>query len=159
MQRPNEKSMAIAERTTNNNSAKMNERIFLVCDRCLWTVTCLNKKYLDELSEISEVELSCPSCKDDQLSSFPVMQNDSFTYTYSKIKGLKIRFGVKQVSHWVNPLTFLRSSSLINAYCAMCLSFVTIFWSIKSENIYSVVPLTWVNTWERGFTLLSSLLL
>jgi hypothetical protein len=33
--------------------AKANESLFLLCDQCLWEVTCLNKKYLEDLAEIS----------------------------------------------------------------------------------------------------------
>ncbi|HKQ20470.1 MAG TPA: hypothetical protein VJS91_00395 [Nitrososphaeraceae archaeon] len=75
------------------NNPKINEKIFLVCDQCMWTVTCLDKKYLNELSEISDIEYSCPVCKYDQLSSFPLTQNDSFTYNHSRNRGLEITFG------------------------------------------------------------------
>lgn len=77
------------------NSPKFEEKIFLLCDGCLWTVTCLNKKYLEELNDISETEYSCPSCRQEQLSSFPVTQYDSFRYNYSKSTGLEITFGPK----------------------------------------------------------------
>jgi hypothetical protein len=65
-------TMAATENEINEFNPKINERIFLLCDQCLWTVTCLNKKYLEELSEISETEYTCPVCHQDQLSSFPV---------------------------------------------------------------------------------------
>lgn len=74
------------------NSPKINERIFLICDQCFWTVTCLSKKYLDELTDISDTEFSCPSCKQDQLSSFSLTPNDSFRYKHSKKMGLEIKF-------------------------------------------------------------------
>jgi len=45
--------MAAAENAIKENSLKANQAIFLLCDQCLWTVTCFNKKYLEELSEIS----------------------------------------------------------------------------------------------------------
>ena len=75
---------------------KINQRIFLLCDRCLWTVTCLNKKYLDELTEISETEYTCPVCNQDQLSSFPISPNDSYEYAYSQSRGLGITFRIKK---------------------------------------------------------------
>ena len=78
------------------NSPKSMEKIFLICDQCMWTVTCLNKKYLEELSEISDTEYSCPTCKQDELSSFPITSNDSFRYEYSKKKGLDISFGTNE---------------------------------------------------------------
>jgi hypothetical protein len=79
---------------TIEKNAKSEERIFLLCDQCLWTVTCVDKKYLEELSDISDVEYSCPLCKKDQLSSFPIAQNDSFRYSYSKGRGIEITFGI-----------------------------------------------------------------
>lgn len=80
---------------TIENSPKIKERIFLLCDQCLWTVTCLNKKYLEELSNISGTEYNCPSCKQDELSSFPIAHDDSFTYNYSKNRGIELSFGIK----------------------------------------------------------------
>jgi hypothetical protein len=74
-------------------NAKTKERIFLLCDQCLWAVTCLDKKYLEELCDISDTEFACPSCKRDQLSSFPLTANDSFRYNYSDKKGIEITFG------------------------------------------------------------------
>jgi len=87
--------MATADTLINNNSPKFNERIFLLCDKCLWTSTCINKRYLEELSEISESELSCPICNQDNLSSFPIAPNDSFTYSFSEGNGLELSFGFK----------------------------------------------------------------
>jgi hypothetical protein len=89
------RNMSTSENIISENSLKANQSIFLFCDQCLWTVTCLNKKYLEELSEISEAEYSCPICNQDQLSSFPVSQNDSFRYSYSESKDLVLTFGKK----------------------------------------------------------------
>ena len=82
--------MPATEKVMKENNPKVNERIFLLCDQCLWTVTCLTKKYLEELSEISETEYTCPICNQEPLSSFPVSANDSYTYRYSKNRGLKV---------------------------------------------------------------------
>jgi hypothetical protein len=76
------------------NTPKTKEKIFLLCDQRLWTVTCINKKYLEELLD-SDTEYSCPSCRQDQLTSFPVTDNDSFGYSYSKNRGLELTFGIK----------------------------------------------------------------
>ena len=90
------RNMAASENIISENSLKANQPIFLFCDQCLWTVTCLNKKHLEELSEISEAEYSCQICNQDQLSSFPVSHNDSFRYSYSESKDLVLTFGKKQ---------------------------------------------------------------
>jgi hypothetical protein len=88
--------MAAKEIEINETSPKINERIFLLCDRCLWTVTCLTKKYLDELTEISETEYTCPICNQEPLSSFPISRSNSYTYRYSKNSGLEIAFRSKK---------------------------------------------------------------
>jgi hypothetical protein len=87
--------MAATKSEMNEINPKINERIFLLCDRCLWTVTCLTKKYLDELTEISETEYTCPICNQGPLSSFPVSSNDSYIYSHSKNKGLEVTLGTK----------------------------------------------------------------
>jgi len=46
---------------------KINERIFLLCDQCFWTVTCLDKSYLDK------------------------------TYSYSKKRGIELTFGIRKI--------------------------------------------------------------
>jgi len=98
--------MVGTEPLMNTLSHKIGERIFLLCDQCLWAVTCINKKYLEELSEISEVEYSCPMCKQDQLSSFPITSNNTFRYRYSKNKGLEITFTIKWYSRSALLLKF-----------------------------------------------------
>ncbi|MGE5822256.1 MAG: hypothetical protein ACM31M_06705 [Nitrososphaerota archaeon] len=96
--------MSIPNKKVNNNEGnkkimndsknpKINERIFLLCDQCLWTVTCLSKNYLEETLARNN---KCPRCNQDQLSSFPVMPNDSFTYSYSKKRGIELNFGIRK---------------------------------------------------------------
>ncbi|MFZ0628442.1 MAG: hypothetical protein WCF21_05870 [Nitrososphaeraceae archaeon] len=96
--------MNITNKKVNNNEGnrkimsdsknpKINERIFLLCDQCLWTVTCLSKNYLEETLARNN---KCPRCNQDQLSSFPVMPNDSFTYSYSKKRGIELNFGIRK---------------------------------------------------------------
>jgi hypothetical protein len=75
------------------NNPKNKERIFFVCDQCMWTVTCLDKKYFNELTHNSDIEYSCPMCKEQELSSFPLTDRESFTYDYSDSKGLELKFG------------------------------------------------------------------
>ena len=89
-------TMAATENEINVLNPKINERILLLCDQCLWTVTCLNKKYLEELSEISETEYNCPVCNQEQLSSFAVSANDSYRYNYSKNRGLELTFEIRK---------------------------------------------------------------
>ena len=88
--------MAPSVNAISERSLKANERLFLLCDKCLWTVTCLDKKYLEDLAEISEIELSCPLCKQDPLSSFPVTNDDAYRYSHAENNRIEITFGIKK---------------------------------------------------------------
>ena len=70
---------------------KGKERIFFLCEECLWSVTSLDKSHLED---IIGKERTCPMCFQDQLSSFPLVLNDSFTYGFSEKRGIEVKFGV-----------------------------------------------------------------
>lgn len=70
---------------------KNKQRIFFLCEECLWSMTSLNKSHLED---IIGKEGSCPMCFQDQLSSFPLVLNDSFTYGYSEKRGIEVKFGL-----------------------------------------------------------------
>jgi rubrerythrin len=72
-----------------------NERIFLICDQCLWNVTCLNILHLHEILATNDL---CPVCNQAQLSSFPVKPDDSFKYAYSKKGGFQLTLGKKNIT-------------------------------------------------------------
>ena len=76
-----------------NKNDNENEGIFLICHQCLWNVTFLNKLCRQKVLGTSNL---CPNCNQDQLSSFPVMPNDSFTYSYSKKRGIELNFGIRK---------------------------------------------------------------
>lgn len=82
---------------------KIKERIFILCEDCMWSVTSFDKSRLFKV--IGEDGL-CPMCCQDQLSSFPLMSDDSFTYRYSEKKGIEVKFSngkaVKQISQIEN---------------------------------------------------------
>jgi hypothetical protein len=65
---------------------KSKERIFVICDVCFWATTYLDKRRLPVLDS------RCSRCQEVGLSSFPVLANESFTYTYSKKRGAELRF-------------------------------------------------------------------
>jgi len=78
---------------------KSKERIFFLCEDCMWSVTCFDKR---RLFEVIGEEGICPMCHQDQLSSFPLMLNDSITYRYSEKIGIEVKFSnrtlIKQIS-------------------------------------------------------------
>lgn len=67
-----------------NNKGK--ERIFVICDACYWATT-----YLDK-SRLPVHDSRCTSCQEVGLSSFPILANESFVYTYSEKRGVELSF-------------------------------------------------------------------
>ena len=80
---------------------KSKERIFFLCEDCMWSVTSLDRF---RIFEVIGEEGICPVCYQDQLSSFPLMLNDSFTYRYSEKRGMEVNFRnrrpIKQISQF-----------------------------------------------------------
>ncbi len=50
-----------------------NEGLFVICDKCLWSATCLNVLYRQRIMENSNF---CPVCNQKQLSTFPLKASD-----------------------------------------------------------------------------------
>ena len=75
-----------ADSISDGQAYKSNERIFVVCDACFWATT-----YLDK-SRLSVLDSRCSRCQEVELSSFPILANESFTYTHSEKRGLELRF-------------------------------------------------------------------
>lgn len=65
---------------------KGTEHIFVICDACFWATT-----YLDK-SRLPVLDSRCSRCQEVGLSSFPVLANESFTYSYSEKRGVELRF-------------------------------------------------------------------
>ena len=63
--------------------------IFTLCNKCLWSATYLDKTRLPH-------ENRCPLCvtnnNNNELSSLPVMQNESYAFSYDVKRGLEIEF-------------------------------------------------------------------
>jgi len=84
-----------------NRNPKSKERIFILCEDCMWSVTSLDKSRLFVDAGKNGI---CPMCHQDQLSSFPLITNDSFTYRYSEKNGIEVKFSngrsIKQISQF-----------------------------------------------------------
>lgn len=65
---------------------KSKERIFVICDACYWATT-----YLDK-SRLPVLDSRCSRCQEVGLSSFPVLANESFVFTYSEKRGVELSF-------------------------------------------------------------------
>jgi hypothetical protein len=80
-----------------NLFAKMPDRswssppIFILCDACYWCATYLDKTRIPG-------ENRCPQCDANnyELTSFPIMSNESFTFDHSDKRGVELEFRHRQ---------------------------------------------------------------
>jgi hypothetical protein len=56
----------------------------MLCDACYWCAT-----YLDKTKVVDR----CPICTTAMLSSFPIMPDESFIFSYNSKKGVELDFG------------------------------------------------------------------
>lgn len=71
-----------------SSSAKLYDSlpIFVLCERCYWSATYLNKSRLPR-------DNTCSECLTfDELSSFPISSNESFTFNYNHKRGVELEF-------------------------------------------------------------------
>ena len=62
--------------------------IFILCDSCYWCATYMDKNRIPG-------ENRCPQCNaknNDELTSFPIMSNESFTFDYNYKRGVELEF-------------------------------------------------------------------
>ena len=76
--------------TNNETSRRAKETIFVLCDNCHWAATFIDK------SRLNLVENGCIVCEESLLSSFPILDNESFTIDISERRGVELIFGVRQ---------------------------------------------------------------
>jgi|SRR5215831_633655 len=61
------------------------DTIFILCDSCIWCATFIGKQMLP-------AESRCPYCLQTELSSFPILPNESFTFSYNEVRGVELKF-------------------------------------------------------------------
>jgi hypothetical protein len=73
---------------THGGSKSLLQSIFLLCNKCLWGATYFDKNRLPPDRN------TCPLCgtNNNELSSFPIMPNESFAFSYDAKRGLEIEF-------------------------------------------------------------------
>jgi hypothetical protein len=61
--------------------------LFILCDTCFWCATYFDKTRISR-------ENKCPQCNanNNELSSFPIMSNESFTFIYNDKRGVELEF-------------------------------------------------------------------
>jgi len=61
--------------------------IFVLCDSCYWCATYFDKTKVP-------IDNICPECSvnNNELTSFPIMSNESFTFGYNEKRGVELEF-------------------------------------------------------------------
>ncbi|MFL6424959.1 MAG: hypothetical protein ACJ71R_15385 [Nitrososphaeraceae archaeon] len=61
--------------------------IFILCDICYWCATYFDKTRL-------LMDSNCPQCNanNNELTSFPIMSNESFTFDHNGKRGVELEF-------------------------------------------------------------------
>ena len=68
--------------------------VFVLCERCYWCATFLDKnRLLEEEGVDDDKSKICPRCDDiDSISSLPIVSNESFTFNYTVKRGIELQF-------------------------------------------------------------------
>jgi hypothetical protein len=68
--------------------------VFILCDSCYWCATYFDKTRLP-MGNI------CPQCNanNNELTSFPIMSNESFTFDYNDKHGVELEFKPRRKSN------------------------------------------------------------
>jgi hypothetical protein len=76
---------------TPNRSSSSSPPIFILCDSCYWCAT-----YFDKTR--TPVDNTCPQCdaNNNELTSFPIMSNESFTFGHSDKRGVELEFKARR---------------------------------------------------------------
>jgi|SRR3954454_12821311 hypothetical protein len=84
----NRDSQSLIDKTPDcNRSSPPPPPIFILCDRCYWCATYFNNRRLP-------MDSNCPQCNanSNQLTSFPIASNESFTFNYNDKRGIEFEF-------------------------------------------------------------------
>lgn len=63
---------------------KNRETIFVLCDSCFWSATFFGNLMLHGVK--------CPNCRNTELSSFPILANESFVLNHGGKRGIELIF-------------------------------------------------------------------
>jgi hypothetical protein len=70
---------------SNYQNPKSKESIFVLCESCHWCATYLNKSWIPTDK--------CPHCFGIELSTFPILPDEAFTFNYNEKRGVELSFG------------------------------------------------------------------
>ncbi|HEY7079292.1 MAG TPA: hypothetical protein VH500_06300 [Nitrososphaeraceae archaeon] len=72
-------------RHISKENPKQEEAIFMLCDSCYWSATFFGNLVLPERGK-------CPNCQNTELSSFPILPNESFVINHGGKRGIELKF-------------------------------------------------------------------
>jgi len=76
--------------TNDETNRKATEAIFVLCDNCHWAATFIDK------SKLNLIENGCVMCEESLVSSFPILDNESFTFEITERRGVELNFGARR---------------------------------------------------------------
>jgi hypothetical protein len=64
------------------------ESLFVLCETCHWCAT-----YFDKLRVPNN---KCFICENNVISTFPILPNEKFTFSYNEKRGVELEFGLRK---------------------------------------------------------------
>jgi hypothetical protein len=82
----NHDSQSLIAKTPDGNKSS-SPPIFILCDKCYWCATYFDNRRIP-------TDNNCPQCNanSNQLTSFPIASNESFTVNYNDKHGVELEF-------------------------------------------------------------------
>ena len=83
----NHDSQSLTANTRDGSIKSSEEPIFVLCDKCYWCATYFGNTRI-------HADNNCPQCNanSNQLNSFPIASNESFTFNYNDKRGVELEF-------------------------------------------------------------------
>jgi hypothetical protein len=83
----NHDSQSLIAKTSDGHTKPSASPIFILCDRCYWCATYFGNTRI-------QADNNRPQCNanSDELTSFPIASNESFTFDYNEKRGVELEF-------------------------------------------------------------------
>ena len=74
--------------TGENKKDSSVDSIFALCETCHWCATYFDKSRVPNNK--------CLICENNLISTFPILPNEKFTFSYNEKRGVELEFGLKK---------------------------------------------------------------
>ena len=81
-------SQEVKDKNCCTRNSNQEESIFVLCETCYWCATYFKKSSLPIHG--------CPNCFSVDLSSFPILSEEAFTFDYDEKRGTQLSFGKRK---------------------------------------------------------------